>query len=208
MSNTINNIFSNYKPYINGWENFKRASVTIPIVNYNDEPHILFEIRAKTLRSQPSEICFPGGKIEKDEHPLDTAIRETCEEMGVCENDINIISPLDLFISPFDILIHPYLITINNLNNLSINSTEVEKVFLVPLQYLLNHKPTKYINKVNITPHDNFPYDLIPSKQDYKFKTGSYEILFYTYNEYVIWGLTAKILFNFLSILKQSNYQV
>ena len=67
MIDNLNNIFSNYTPYINGWENFKRASVTIPLVNYNNSLHILFEVRSKTLRNQPNEVCFPGGKIEKDE---------------------------------------------------------------------------------------------------------------------------------------------
>lgn len=207
MIDNINNIFSNYIPYINGWENFKRASVTIPLVNYNNNLHILFEVRAKTLRSQPNEICFPGGKIENNESPLNTALRETCEEIGICEKEISIISNLDLFVSPFNILIHPYLIFINDISNININSDEVEEVFLVPLDYLLNSNPDIFINKVNIIPHDDFPYDLIPSKHEYKFGTGSYETLFYTYNNHVIWGLTAKILFNFLSYLKQRNYQ-
>lgn len=207
MIDNINKIFSNYTPYINGWENFKRASVTIPLVNYNNSLHILFEIRAKTLRSQPNEICFPGGKIENNENPLDTAIRETYEEIGICNDSITIISPLDIFISPFNILIHPYLIFIKDISNMNINTDEVEEVFLVPLEYLLNTTPDIFVNKVNITPHDDFPYDLIPKKHQYKFSTGSYETLFYTYNHHVIWGLTAKILSNFLSYLKKMNYQ-
>ncbi|MDO5780600.1 MAG: CoA pyrophosphatase [Clostridium sp.] len=206
MIDNINNIFSNYTPYINGWEKFKRASVTIPLVNYNNSLHILFEVRAKTLRTQPNEVCFPGGKIENDENPLNTAIRETCEEIGICEDKIKIISPLDIFVSPFNTIIHPYLVFIEDINTMKINVEEVEKVFFVPLDFLLNTNVNTFINKVNITPDDNFPYDLIPKKHNYKFSTGSYEVPFYIYNEYVIWGITAKILLNFLSYLKQRNY--
>lgn len=206
MIDNINNIFSNYTPYINGWEKFKRASVTIPLVNYNNSLHILFEVRAKTLRNQPNEVCFPGGKIESDENPLTTAIRETCEEIGICEDKVKIISPLDLFVSPYNTIIHPYLVFIEDINNMKINIDEVEEVFFVPLDFLLNTNVNIFITKVNITPDDNFPYELIPKKHNYKFSTGSYEVPFYTYNDYVIWGITAKILLNFLSYLKQRNY--
>ena len=206
MINDINNIFTNYTPYINGWEKFKRASVTIPLINYNNSLHILFEVRSKTLRTQPNEVCFPGGKIEKEESTLTTAIRETCEEIGICEDKIRVISPLDIFISPYNTLIHPYLIFIEDISNIKINIEEVEEVFFVPLDFLLNTNVSTFINKVHITPDSNFPYELIPKKHDYKFSTGSYEIPFYIYNDYVIWGITAKILLNFLSYLKQRNY--
>ena len=206
MIDNISNIFSNYTPYINGWEKFKRASVTIPLVKYNNSLHILFEVRAKTLRTQPNEVCFPGGKIENDENPLNTAIRETCEEIGICEDKIKVISPLDIFVSPFNTIIHPYLVFIEDINNMKINVEEVEEVFFVPLDFLLNTNVNTFINKVNISPDDTFPYDLIPKKHNYKFSTGSYEVPFYIYNEYVIWGITAKILLNFLSYLKERNY--
>lgn len=204
MINDLNNIFSDYTPYINGWQKCKRASVTIPIVMLNDTAYILFEVRSKNLSTQPSEVCFPGGKMDEGESALNTAIRETCEELGVTPNDFKVISALDLFVSPFNVIIHPYLIHLYNIDNININSSEVEKTFLVPLDYLLNKEPELYINKVNITPSDRFPYDIIPNK-NYTFSTGSYEILFYTYKDYVIWGLTAKILYNFLSLIKKSH---
>lgn len=206
MIDNINNIFSNYIPYINGWKKLKRASVTIPLVNYNNSLHILFEVRAKTLRNQPNEVCFPGGKIESDEAPLTTAIRETCEEIGICKDKIKVISPLDLFVSPYNTIIHPYLVFIEDINNMKINMDEVDEVFFVPLDFLLNTNVDTFINKVNITPNDNFPYELIPKKHNYKFSTGSYEIPFYIYNDYVIWRITAKILLNFLFYLKEKNY--
>lgn len=204
MINDLNNIFSDYTPYINGWQKCKRASVTIPIVMLNDTAYILFEVRSKNLSTQPSEVCFPGGKMDEGESALNTAIRETCEELGVTQNNFKVISALDLFVSPFNVIVHPFLIHLYDIDNINVNSSEVEKTFLVPLDYLLNKEPELYINKVNITPNDRFPYDIIPSK-NYTFSTGSYEILFYTYKDYVIWGLTAKILYNFLSIIKKSH---
>ena len=74
----IKDKFSGFTPYINGYQNMKRASVLIPIIKKDNSYEILFEVRAKTLRSQPNEIAFPGGKIEKGEDPQTACIRETC----------------------------------------------------------------------------------------------------------------------------------
>ena len=46
------------------------------------------------------------------------------------------------------------------------------------------------------------PYDIIPNKKDYKFATSNYRVLFYKYENYVIWGITAKIFENFLEFLE------
>ena len=83
-----------------------------------------------------------------------------------------------------------------------INKDEVDHIFLVPLSYLLKHKPSLYNNEVKVIPNDNFPYDIIPNKKDYKFATSNYRVLFYKYENYVIWGITAKILENFLEFLE------
>ena len=105
----IKDKFSGFTPYINGYQNMKRASVLIPIIKRNNSYEILFEVRSKTLRSQPNEIAFPGGKIEKGEDPQTACIRETCEEIGITQDDIEIISPLDLYLNHSNLIIHPFL---------------------------------------------------------------------------------------------------
>ena len=198
MIEDLKHKFENYKPYINGYKNMKRASVLIPIVKKDNMHYILFQVRSKNLKSQPNEISFPGGKIENNESPLDAVIRETCEELGTNVKNVNIISEIDLLITPGNMIIHPFVGYINNIDSLHINKDEVDHIFLVPLSYLLKHKPSLYNNEVKVIPNDNFPYDIIPNKKDYKFATSNYRVLFYKYENYVIWGITAKILENFL----------
>ena len=202
MIEDLKNKFENYKPYINGYKNMKRASVLIPIVKKDNTHYILFEVRSKNLKTQPNEISFPGGKIENNESPLDAVIRETCEEIGTTKENIDIISPLDLLITPGNMIIHPFVGYLNDYDNLNINKDEVDHIFLVPIPYLLEHNPSLYNNEVKIIPNDDFPYDIIPSKNNYKFATSNYRVLFYEYKDYVIWGITAKILENFLEFLK------
>ena len=202
MIEDLKDKLENYKPYINGYKNMKRASVLIPIVKKDNSHYILFELRSKNLKTQPNEISFPGGKIENNESPLDAVIRETCEELGTYKENINIISPLDLLITPGNMIIHPFVGYINDIDNLNINKDEVDHIFLVPVSYLLKHAPSLYNNEVQVIPNKNFPYDIIPNKKDYKCATSNYRVLFYKYKDYVIWGITAKILENFLEFIE------
>ena len=201
MLKKLENIFKNFNPYIDGYEDMKISSVLIPLVEKNGEYYILFEVRSKNLKTQPSEISFPGGGHDKNESHEYTAIRETCEELGVNEGDIKIISPLDIFVAPFNIIIHPY-VGILNIDNMNISKDEVDHVFLVPIDYFLNNEPVSYDNEIKIIPNDDFPYDIIPNKHKYNFKVGHYPTLFYKYDDHVIWGITARILQSFINNIK------
>ena len=198
----IKDKFKNYKPYINGYKNMKRAAVLIPLVKKDNSYSILFELRSKTMKRQPGEISFPGGIIENNESPKEACLRETFEEIGIKEEDIDIISPLDDYVSHANLIIHPYLGLIKNTDNLNLNESEVDHVFLVPLNYLLDYDVTCYTNDVKVIPKDDFPYNKIPNKENYKFAQGDYPVWFYEYKNYVIWGITARILENFLDFIK------
>ena len=203
MNYNLDKIFENFSPYINGSEDMKKYSVLIPLIEKDNKTHVLFEVRSKTMRSQPGEVCFPGGRIEKNEAPLAASIRETCEELGISTADIEVVSPLDLVVSPFNFIIHPYVGRIKNINYLNINIDEVSHTFLVPLDFLLDYKPLEYINTISVNRSNDFPFNLI-GNPNYKFKTAPYPTQFYIYNDYVIWGLTAKILTNFLKVFKNN----
>lgn len=184
--------FNNYKPYINGYQNMKRASVLIPLVKENGKYSILFELRSKKMRHQPGEISFPGGRIEEGETPKEACIRETCEEIGTTEDNV----------SHTNLIIHPYLGEIKDISNLEINKDEVDHIFFVPINYLLEYDANLYSNDVKIIPNENFPYNKVPHKEKYEFAVGEYPVWFYEYKDYVIWGITARILENFLNFIK------
>lgn len=194
--------FNKRKAYISGWKEMNRSSVIIPIVEINNEPNIIFEVRAKKLKTQPGDICFPGGKIEETEEPIETALRETREELGL--KDINIIKELDVLVKYNNIIIHNFLCIINDISELVINKEEVEEIFCVPVEKLLKIKPIETISKVHALRDDNFPYNLINKGKEYKFKDGMNKALFYKYDKYVIWGITGEILYNFLETLRNN----
>ena len=66
----------------------------------------------------------------------------------------------------------------------------------------MDYSPDEFENEIKVNPSEDFPYDKIPNKKDYRFAVGKYSVLFYEYKNYVIWGITAKILENFLNFLK------
>ncbi|MGL5348949.1 MAG: NUDIX hydrolase [Peptostreptococcaceae bacterium] len=201
MLDNIKSKLKNYKPYINGYQQMKISSVLIPIVKKDNDYYILFEVRSSNLKFQPNEISFPGGGIEAKETPEDAVIRETIEELGTTAENIELISQVDLLVTHSNMIIHPFVGYIKNIDNLNINKDEVDHIFLVPIKHLIEKEPDKYEHEVKIVPASDFPYDIIPNKHNYKFISGYESTIFYQYNDYVIWGITAKILENFINFL-------
>ncbi len=83
-------------------------AVMLPLIQVENELHILFEVRSFDLESQPGEVCFPGGKMEDFEHPSNTALRETMEELNLDQHQIKIIGELPPYTTPFQFAIFPY----------------------------------------------------------------------------------------------------
>ncbi len=177
-------------------------AVLLPLVKKRSELYLLFELRSQSLRGQPGEICFPGGSIEtEDISPCDTAIRETCEELGINRTDVEILGPLDILLTAYQVKIHSYVGSISEDVSLSPDPREVAEAFFIPLDYFLATKPFVTQVKVNMQPEPDFPFQLIPNGKDYNWKQGRYPVYFYNYGNYSIWGITARILNNFIEII-------
>ncbi|WP_106495850.1 NUDIX hydrolase [Lentibacillus sp. Marseille-P4043] len=203
---TITSKLKNRQPSILGYEQFRKHAVLLPLIEKNDETHILFEVRSMNLRSQPGDICFPGGKIDKeDKNPQHCAIRETTEELGINETDITDIIPLDYMVSDFGRIIYPFMGRITTPEQITPNESEVGEVFTVPLSYLLQTRPQKYKVNFQVIPEENFPFDLIIGGENYNWQTRQMDELFYSYDGKVIWGLTAKILNHFLTLIEDKR---
>ena len=205
MLSEIMNKYNNNSAYINGWKHMKRSSVVILLADIDGETNVLFEMRSKEMRSQPGDISFPGGKIEDGEAPDETAIRETCEEIGLNEGDFKIISPLNILNTHYNLLIHPFLGYIKNIDNIRISKDEVDHVFFVPLEYFFNNEPLIIDSEIVVKRNKDFPYERINGGKNYKFKNGVYKSLFYKYKEYNIWGITAIMIYDFISDLKDKE---
>lgn len=188
------------KPIIDGI-NF---SVLVPIIEINNEFNLIFEVRSMSIKRQPGEISFPGGRIEDGESPLDAAVRETWEETGIDKENIEIITELDYASNKNGSFVYSFLGHIKNTDysNIKFSKDEVSELFYVPLSYFLENEPEEYY--INYYPEieENFPLHMINEGANYKWESIKYPVYFYKYNNYIIWGLTAKITNSFIKKLK------
>lgn len=197
------------QPYFIGEENAFRAAVLIPLVKINQEWHVLFQVRAFSMRKQPGDISFPGGHIDDtDESPKVAAIREAHEELGIAMNDVEVIGNLSPFITSPSFVIYPFVGILHDYPLPNYNKDEVEELFTVPLEWLLSHEP--YMHEVDIapTPNEDFPFHKIANGQKYKWRTRTVEEWFYEYEHYTIWGATARILKYFIELLQVRDIPV
>jgi 8-oxo-dGTP pyrophosphatase MutT (NUDIX family) len=182
----------------------KEFSVLIPIVHDQGQPCILFQVRSGDLLKQPNEICFPGGKIEFTESPCAAAIRETCEELLVKEENIETLGEMDTLITPFNTIIYPFTALLHDYQG-TFSSDEVQEVFLVPLNFLLDYKPLCSYLDVQMKPKDDFPFEKIQYGRDYPWAQGKYPVYIYEYQDKIIWGITARILKNFIELISTAD---
>lgn len=200
----LKNDLSQHQSLFIGEETAFRSSILIPLIQVDEEWHILFEVRSFTMRKQPGDISFPGGRIDStDETPLEAAIRETHEELGVDPATINILGQLSPYIASPSFVVYPFVATIDTYPvHDAINKEEVEDVFTVPVNWFLKYEPYMHLVSVEPTPLSDFPYEKIMNGNQYQWRTRSMEEWFYDYEKYTIWGLTARILKHFIEKIK------
>lgn len=171
-------------------------AVLVPLIFHNGEPHLLFEVRSDSLGRQPGEVCFPGGRMEQGETPVQAALRETTEELSIPADAVRPIAELDFLYHQSGSLIHPVLGEIKDKDlkkYLHLSEAEVKETFLVPFSFFMKTKPMLY--SYDLEPHipENFPYHLLGYENSYPWRAGKMDVPIYLYGNHAIWGLTGRI---------------
>ena len=114
------------------------AAVLIPVVDH-EEPTVLLTLRSAHLADHAGQISFPGGMIEAtDASPLDTALREAQEEIGLGHAFVDPIGYLGVYGTSFGFRILPTVARVQPGFKLKINRSEVDDAFEVPLAFLMD----------------------------------------------------------------------
>ena len=161
------------------------AAVLLPIYYREGQYHILFTKRTETVKTHKGQISFPGGVYEDEDGALvNTALRESTEEIGLEARDVEILGELDdrpsvasnYIITPFVGLIPwPY--------QFKLNEAEAEEIIEVPIPALLEKNRLQRIETLEGKGLSSY---------------------FYNYRGKIIWGATARILVQFLQIFAQA----
>ena len=150
---------------------YRLASVLVVI--YGRDPLVVMTEKPKHMKFHAGEISFPGGKLDSDDSDLlETALRETSEEIGLTINRDNVIGQLEPVVTlNSGFLILPFVSVIDEIPNLSANC-EVEKIFHIPLESFLK----------TMAPDPDPSHNLIQ------------EMYTFEYQNQIIWGASARIL--------------
>ncbi|MDD3967065.1 MAG: CoA pyrophosphatase [Candidatus Neomarinimicrobiota bacterium] len=190
---------------------YLNAAVLIPLVRIDGEEQLLFERRSADI-IQGSEVCFPGGRFDKakDRSLKATAVRESCEELGISRNKVRVFGKLGTLIAPVGVAVEAYLARLNirRLKDLNINKAEVEKVFTVPLSWFKKNPPKEHHLLIEIHPfyyNDNrekeqlFPVKdyALPERYEEPWKGRRHPVFVYNTPSGVIWGITAELIREF-----------
>ena len=152
------------------------AAVLVPVVDH-PEPTVLLTQRAQHLPYHPGQVSFPGGKIEEsDASPLASALREAEEEIGLARQFVEPLGYLDLYLTTLGYRIVPVIARVKPGFSLTLNTSEVDASFEVPLAFLMDQN--------NVQRHS----------RDWQGMTRHYYAI--TFGERYIWGVTAGILRN------------
>ena len=208
MSFTLDNIRAIYRD----WDarpigKHRFFSVLVPFVEKDGRVHLLFEVRAKNMQSQPGEVCFPGGHVERGENPRDTALRETFEEIGVPIERIEVIGQGDTLYGYANYTLFTYrgIIPYEVYQQANLAHEEVDEIFLVPLEQFVENPPEVHSENIFTDIDENFPYEKVGIGRDYQWRVGDWQIPIYDIDGRIIWGLTARITENFIEILQRKN---
>ena len=180
------------------------AAILIPIVLDKDEPALLMEVRSLNVL-QPGEVCFPGGHIEAGENCIDTALRETYEELGILPSSVNVLQRMEPEWHKENKSVYPVLAEIDSFEpeRLLLRQEEVSEVFTIPFAWLLSHEPAVY----DLSDPENEKLPVILRKYLRNYKRGNDTTFYWAYEQYGIWGLTARFLVRFRDMLLAGEYQ-
>jgi 8-oxo-dGTP pyrophosphatase MutT (NUDIX family) len=161
------------------------GGVLLLLYCYQQTIHLVLTRRRDDLNSHAGQISFPGGRQEINETAVQTALRETEEEIGVPASSITILGELtSIYIPPSDFEVHPFVGWVNGGERPSFvpEPREVAEILEVPLLHLLDPN-TREVGPIPV-------------------RGATYTVPYYNANGHKVWGATAIMLSEFLERLQ------
>jgi 8-oxo-dGTP pyrophosphatase MutT (NUDIX family) len=161
----------------------RQAGVLLLLYPLAGALHLVLTVRTAGLNFHGGQISFPGGgREEGDTSLLDTAVREACEELGVCRDALGVLGPLTpVYVPPSNNLVHPFVACARSRPAFHPDAREVAALLEVPLARLLDPQSRQ---------------------EEVRVRDGvALRVPFYALGEHKVWGATAIILAEFAALL-------
>ena len=174
------------------WRDPIAASVLVPLIERDDGLHVLLTRRTDHLHDHAGQISFPGGRVDPgDVDVVDTALRETQEEVGLPRERVQVLGPLNTYSTVSSYVVTPIVGLITPPFDLALDAFEVAEAFEVPLQYLMtpahHHRHAAEFEGVK-RQFLSMPWQSTDAQGQVR--------------EYFIWGATAAMLRNLYHFLR------
>jgi len=159
----------------------KCAAVLVPLVWHDDEWNLLFTRRTDIVESHKGQVSFPGGACDEGETtPEETALREAEEEIGIQPSSVRVLGRLANLVTITYFRVTPVVGVVQWPAVFRVGEHEVARIFTMPLRWLAN-------------PSNRWQFEL-PG-------TGRTLIAFHPYDGELLWGATARMTVDFLTVL-------
>ncbi|PTM04887.1 MAG: coenzyme A pyrophosphatase, partial [Bacteroidetes bacterium] len=167
-------------------DQIKKAAVLVLIENNNNQPQVVLILRTTYKGTHSGQVSFPGGKREKEDVDfLDTALRESEEEIGISRNDLQVLGALSpIYIPPSNFLVYPFVAISHKVLDKVPEEKEVAGIYTLALDQLFAS--------------DTLRETEISSGSGIKVKVPAFHI-----SDLKIWGATAMMLCELKYILKK-----
>ncbi len=164
-----------------------RAAVLLPLLESSRGVEILLTRRTNEVKSHRGQVSFPGGTVSPaDEGVIDTALRETEEEIGLSRSQIKILGTLPpISTVSTGYFVYPSVATLLPPLNFKLNTREVKEIFTVPVEFILSEQ--------------NWRLDPVETQD------GTFTTFYFRYQGYLVWGMTARLLRKFKEIVAICN---
>ncbi len=161
------------------------AAVLVPIVLHPDEMTILLTRRTDHLKDHPGQIGFPGGRVEPgDDGLMQTALREAHEEIGLSEDQVQVIGYLEPHAVVTGFAVTPIVGFIEPATDRKLDEFEVAEVFEVPLAFFLD--------------------DANLRRSVRRYREVEVPLFEYQYQDRRIWGATAQMIHEFIKLINKT----
>lgn len=163
----------------------RRAAVLVPLVERPAGLTVLLTLRTDHLTSHAGQISFPGGRTEElDSSPIETALRESEEEIGLHRRHVAILGVLPDYVTGSAYRVAPVVALVKPPFDLTADPNEVAEIFEVPLAFLMNGMH-----------HQRLSFELPEG-------AGRRHVYAMPYERFFIWGATAGMLRNLFHFLR------
>jgi 8-oxo-dGTP pyrophosphatase MutT (NUDIX family) len=164
----------------------REAAVLLLVFEREGQPHILLTRRTQEVRTHKGQISFPGG-MRLDGESLDrTALRETFEEVGINDTQIELLGRFHDYVSSSEYLVAPFVGFIGQGFTTEPQAREVAEILQVPFQVFT---------------------DPARMRVERMMRSGKMlDVYFYSFAPHEIWGLTARIIKDFLEVVRYPDF--